>query len=191
MKQKYFLAIVIVTSLVLSSCSTFTYTSRSTSINKTEIAGVEMLVDVRPDFSKRIVTESGLCKSISIAKEEAKYHAVVDNNCDVIVDPVYKIQKIGLQYRAFLTGFAGFYKNPRTLYEDIKLLKDIKRSDIEKYLILKDPNILELINPANQSEIINIYDGKVVETDQEKCSNKEEKTEEEPKKTTSYNKRKK
>ena len=136
MKQKYFLAIVIVISLVLSSCSTFTYTSRSTSINKTEIAGVEMLVDVRPDFSKRIVTESGLCKSISIAKEEAKYHAVVDNNCDVIVDPVYKIQKIGLQYRAFLTGFAGFYKNPRTLYEDIKLLKDIKRSDIEKYLIL-------------------------------------------------------
>ncbi len=159
MKQIKFFAAVVVAALALSSCSSYSFTSRSTKIEQENITAVGMLVDVRPDFTKRIIAESSKCKTPMQAKEEAKYIAVTSNNCDVIVDPIYKVEKRGRFYRAYLTGFAGFFKNPRTLYEDINLLKGVSRDDIEKYLILKDPSLLELINPAPNSEIINIYDG--------------------------------
>lgn len=159
MKQIKFFAAVVVAALALSSCSSYSFTSRSTKIEQENITAVGMLVDVRPDFTKRIIAESSKCKTPMQAKEEAKYIAVTSNNCDVIVDPIYKVEKRGRFYRAYLTGFAGFFKNPRTLYEDVNLLKNISREDIEKYLILKDPSLLELINPAPNSEIINIYDG--------------------------------
>lgn len=159
MKQIKFFAAVVVAALALSSCSSYSFTSRSTKIEQSNITAVGMLVDVRPDFSKRIIAESGKCKTPMQAKEEAKYIAVTSNNCDVIVDPIYKVEKRGRNYRAYLTGFAGYFKNPRTLYEDVNLLKGVSREDIEKYLILKDPSVLELMNPAPNSEIINIYEG--------------------------------
>ena len=160
MKQIRIFAVITVVMLVMSSCSYYTYTSRSVKVNRADLYQSAMIVDVRPDFSKRIITESRPCKTASQAMEEAKYQAVVGNQCDVIVDPVYKVTKTGSRYRASLTGFAGFYKNPRTIYEDINLLKDVSREDIEKHLILQDPNIIGLMNPSCQSEVINIYEGK-------------------------------
>lgn len=159
MKQFKLFAIVAAV-VALSSCSTYSYTSRSTAIDRENIDGTSMIVDVRPDFSKRIATESRRCKTIAEAREEAKYLAITNNKCDVIVDPVYKIEKRSFKYKAYLVGFAGYYENPRTIYEDIKSLKDISREEIEKYLILKDPSILELLNKVGNTEIINIYDGK-------------------------------
>ena len=132
MKQIKFFAAVVVAALALSSCSSYSFTSRSTKIEQSNITAVGMLVDVRPDFSKRIIAESGKCKTPMQAKEEAKYIAVTSNNCDVIVDPIYKVEKRGRNYRAYLTGFAGYFKNPRTLYEDVNLLKGVSREDIEK-----------------------------------------------------------
>ena len=151
----------VATSLValMCSCSSYTYTSRSTRINTADLNSTAMLVDVRPDFSHRIVTVSERQKTVDLALAQAKYMAVVDNKCDVIVDPVYKAEKRGNRYVVSLTGFAGFYENPRTMYEDINLLKNVSREDVEKFLMLKDPNILGLLNPASSSssEVINIY----------------------------------
>ena len=160
MKQIKYLAAVVVAALALNSCTTFSYTSRSTFVDRENIDGTAMIVDVRPDFSKRIATESRLCKSPNEAREEAKYLAITANKCDVIVDPVYKIEQRGLKFKAYLVGFAGYYENPRTLYEDIKLLKNISKEDIEKYLILKDPSVLEMINKVGNSQVINVYEGK-------------------------------
>ncbi len=160
MKQIKIFAAIVVAALGMSSCASFSYTSRSEAINRQDINGTSMIVDVRPDFSKRIATESKRCKTITEAREEAKYLAVTNNKCDVIVDPVYKIEQRGFKFKAYLTGFAGYYENPRTLYQDILIYKDLKREDIEKYLILKDPSILGILNRVGNSEIINIYEGK-------------------------------
>lgn len=154
------LFIVTILGILMTSCSTYTYTSRSTKVNRADLNATAMVVDIRPDFSQRIVTESRGCTTPEMAKEEAKYQAVVENKCDVVVDPIYKIEKRGNNnYIAFLTGFAGFYENPRTIYEDIALLKNVRKEDIEKYLIIENPNILGLMNPTSPSEVINIYDG--------------------------------
>ena len=160
MKQIKIFAAIAVAAFVMSSCASFSYTSRSEAINRQDINGTAMIVDVRPDFSKRIATESKRCKTIGEAREEAKYLAVTNNKCDVIVDPVYKIEKRSGKYKAYLTGFAGFYENARTLFQDVQMYKDVKKEDIEKYLILKDPSILGVLNQVGNTEIINIYEGK-------------------------------
>ena len=163
MKQIKVFAILFVAVYALSSCSSYSYTSRSTMVDRVNIQESAMIVDVTPDFSKRIVTESARCKTLAEARDEAKYLAVTANKCDVIVDPVFKVEKRGFRYKVYLTGFAGFYQNPRTIYEDINLLKDIKKEDLEKYLILRDPSIIGLMNPQSHSEVINIFDGKAPE----------------------------
>lgn len=160
MKEIKFFAALIVAAFFMSSCTMYSYTSRSTSIDRQDIKGTSMIVDIRPDFSKRIATESKRCKTLVEARDEAKYRAVTENKCDVIVDAVYKIERRGGKFKAYLTGFAGFYENPRTLYQDIEMYKDVKKEDIEKYLILKDPSILGIINRVGNSEVINIYEGK-------------------------------
>lgn len=146
--------------IAMSSCSSYSYTSRSESIERKDINGTAMIVDVRPDFNKRIMSESRRCKSIDEAREEAKYEALMSNKCDVIVDPIYKIEKRSGKYKAYLTGFAGYYENARTLYQDIQMYQEVKKEDIEKYLILKDPSILEMMNKSGNTEIINVYEGK-------------------------------
>ena len=160
MKQITYFAAVLFAAIAMSSCSSYSYTSRSESIDRKDINGTAMVVDVRPDFSKRIMTESRRCKTIMEAREEAKYLALTTNNCDVIVDPIYKIEKRSGKYKAYLTGFAGFYQNARTLFQDIQMYKDVEKEDIEKYLILKDPSILGMMNQVGNTEIINIYEGK-------------------------------
>ncbi len=160
MKNTNIFAAVAVLALALTGCSSYTFTSRSNMIDRVNIEQAPMIVDVRPDFNKRIEAESRRRQSANQAMEEAKYNAIVENKCDVIVDPIYKVEKQGGKYRAYLTGFAGYYKNARTIYEDIQLLKDVRKEDLEKYLILKDPAMVGVMNPANNSEVINIYEGK-------------------------------
>jgi hypothetical protein len=160
MKQIKIFAALAVAAFIMSSCASYSYTSRSEAINRKDINGTAMVVDVRPDFTKRIATESRRCKTLAEAREEAKYLAINTNKCDVIVDPVYKIEKRLFKYKAYLTGFAGYYENARTLYQDIMLYKDVKKEDIEKYLILKDPSLLEVMNRVGNSEVINIFEGK-------------------------------
>ena len=160
MKQLKIFAALFVAAIAFSSCASYSYTSRSAAINRKDMNATAMIVDVRPDFNKRIVAEASRCKSLSEARDEARYRAITENKCDVIVDPVYKIECRGMKFKAYLTGFAGYYENARTLLQDIQLYKDVKKEDIEKYLILKDPSILGLINKAGNSEVINIYEGK-------------------------------
>ena len=87
--------------------------------------------------------------------QEAKYLAIVNNNIDFLVDLVYKVEKKGSKFRVTVTGFAGYYKNSRTLYEDIKLMGDVDKEDVEKYLMLHNPETIKYIN--QKGEVVNIY----------------------------------
>ena len=89
------------------------------------------------------------------ALQEAKYKAITENGIDILVDMISKTEKRGKRYQATVTGFAGYYKNSRTLYEDIKLLEKVDKSEIEKYLILHNPEVLQYMN--QKGEVVNIY----------------------------------
>ena len=147
--------LLVVAAAFFCSCSTYQYTSRQTFVNNQNIVASPTVVDVNVDYAKRITATSRSCKTQSEAMQEAKYIAIVDNKIDILVDMIYKIEKKGNRYLATVTGFAGYYKNSRSLYEDIKQLKDVSKEDIEKYLIIHNPEVIQYMN--QKGEVVNIY----------------------------------
>src|ERR1700761_2006165 len=65
------------------------------------------VVDVDVDFKTRVKGQSGKSKTIMQAKDQAYFQALVTNNIDVLVDPVYEVVTHGKKSRATVTGFAG------------------------------------------------------------------------------------
>ena len=107
---------ILAISIAMTACSTYKNTYRLNDIPDTRAKVTQVVVDVEPDFSKRIKGESyPRMRSINAAKENAYYNAIKTNNVDVLVDPIYEIKTTGRKHTASVTGFAGTYKNARTL----------------------------------------------------------------------------
>ncbi len=155
MKKYIFLSFV--ATICFSSCTTYQYTSRQANIERKNIVASSTIVDVKADYGKRVEATSTRQKDLENAKREAQYLAITQNKIDVVVDPIYKIAERSGKFQVTLTGFAGYYTNSRTFYEDLQLLHEIDREDIEKYLLLHNPEILKYLDEKNHhSEVINI-----------------------------------
>lgn len=152
MKKFIILSLTIVS---LYGCSAYRYSSRQISVENHNITASPTVVDVEVDYSKRIVETSRNCLSQFEALQEAKYNAIVNNNIDILVDMIYKVEQNGTKYRVTVTGYAGYYKNSRSLYDDINLLGKISKDDIEKYIILHAPAVVKYMN--EKDETVNIY----------------------------------
>lgn len=157
--KHYILVGIGLASLFFCSCSTYQFTARQTNIQRQDFSTTPTVVDVRADYSKRIEVVSGWHSKKEDAINECRYIAIVGKNIDVVVDPIVKVQyrpaKSFRRYQATLIGYAGYYVNPRTIYEDMEQLQNFSREDIEKYLLLHDPSILRYLNA--KSDVINIY----------------------------------
>ena len=149
------LLILIATAIAFCSCSTYRYTSRETFIEHQNIKATPTVVDLRVDYSKHIIESSGKCRTPEDALSEAKFNAVVNNNIDVLVDILYKIEQRFFKYQATVFGYAGYFRNSRSLFEDIRLLEKLNKEDVEKYIILHNPEVLKYIN--QKGDIVNIY----------------------------------
>lgn len=157
MKHIKILAIAVL-ALAATGCTTYSYTSRSIGVApQAEIQPTSTLVDVKPDFTKRISESSSWCKSQNEAMGEVKYNAIVNNKIDIVVDPIYKIAVKGRKCMVTLTGYAGYYVNPRTMIENIGQLKNIDKADIEKYLILnQDHQIIKYLYDKKEGNTVTI-----------------------------------
>ena len=157
--MKKILVVLCMGALVLTGCSTYQYTARQATIDRDNIQAGPTLVDVRADFSRRVEAISGWHQTKEDAMLECRYLAITNNKIDLVVDPIYKIEcrnaKIRKRYKATLTGFAGFYVNGRTQREDIEATSKFSMEDIEKYLILHNPEVLKYINA--KGEVVNIF----------------------------------
>ena len=159
MKKVLYSALIMVAALAMNSCTTYQYSARQTSIQTQNILTTPTLVDVKPDYGKRVEVTSSWCKTKEDALNECKYMAILNNKIDVVVDLVYKLEckKMKMRpYKATLTGYAGYFTNFRTMYEDVDLLKNYTREDIEKYLILHHPEVLKYMNHTD-GEVVNIF----------------------------------
>ena len=145
--------------LVLTGCSTYQYSARQATIDRDNIQAGPTLVDVRADFNRRVEAISAWHPTKEDAMLECRYLAITNNKIDLVVDPIYKIEcrnaRIRKRYKATLTGFAGFYVNGRTQREDIEATSKFSMEDIEKYLILHNPEVLKYINA--KGEVVNIF----------------------------------
>ena len=169
--KKIFLASLC--AIALSSCTIYQYTGRDASINRQNIQATPTIVDVKADFTKRVNTTSNWQRTAEQAMEECKYLAITANNIDIVVDPIYQIQvrphKIRKKFKATLTGFGGYYINSRNPMEDMNLIKNFTREEIENYLLLHQSEMMlpYLYQPQNpMGDVINVH------SDHSKCGHK-------------------
>lgn len=117
------LGLLIIT--VASSCSSSKHSHRVSLIpDKNVVIADKIGVELQFDEKKVIQASSTRAhKSPSDAKEEAYFNAITNNKIHVLVDPIYKtvtsarILIFGGKSRSTVTGFAGYYVNPRSYKE--------------------------------------------------------------------------
>ena len=177
MKQ-IILSCIFVMGLVLSSCSINQYTARQVNVVRHDIHALPTIVDVEPNYSRRIEVTSKWCRTQDEAINECKYRAIAEHEIDVVVDPMFMVEnnknRGSKQYRASLMGYAGYYVNSRTLYEDIEKMKEFSREDIEKYLIMHKPEVLKYMH--SQSGVIIYHNDSDTQKKEEKVAPAEKKS---------------
>lgn len=171
MKTYKTLFILALTTLALSSCSGFknTYnTSRVISVSQdSQIIPTRTLVDVQPDFTRRITVTTNYFRTQEEALNDAKYRAITENKIDILVDPIYKVEQDKNGFKVTLTGYAGMFTNPRTCLQDIQQYDALTIQQIEKYLMMKEnPEILKYMYTDKSGNVITINhdDGAVVKS---------------------------
>jgi len=157
MKKSIIFSACVVVLAALSSCSTpqqasYSYTARQSDIVRQSIQATPTIVDVVTDYAKRVVATSDWQSSKEEAMNECRFLAITENKIDIVVDPIFKVESKGARYQATLTGYAGYYANPRGLIDDIKAFKELSKEDIEKYLMLHNPEVLQYL----QNTVVNI-----------------------------------
>lgn len=157
-----------------SSCSSSKHSHRISQIpEKSVVIAGKIGVELRVDENKIIqASTSKSHKSAQDAKDEAYYNAITQNNIHVLVDPIYKtitgpkILIFGGKSTSTVTGFAGYYENPRS-YKEVqdeldaqKLKKDQDAFDlaIKQMRQLKEDGIIKPTTSSNVSseKIVNL-----------------------------------
>lgn len=126
--------------LVQTGCSTYSYTSRSTSVNQRAISSSQATADIEINFSQKVTASSDFQKFPGQAKQEAIYRCIMNGGIDVLIDPIFQVEhRSSIGYRATVTGFAGHYRAGKNGLDEV-IEKQYSKEDIEKYLLLTDPN---------------------------------------------------
>jgi len=122
---KSIMSAMIIVSGAMVSCSSFKHTHRLSQIpEKSVTIADKVAVELKVDENKVVqATSNKRHASPQDAKDEAYYNAIVNNNIHVLIDPIYKIQTtariliFGGKSFATVSGFAGYYQNPRSYKE--------------------------------------------------------------------------
>lgn len=107
--------------IILSSCSTKMYTTRTATIDRQSIPSTPLIAEVKADVKTKVTGEAttkGRSASVSMAKELATYDAMQKSGADFIVDPIYEIKVKGNKAVAKVTGYKGTYVEIRKPTED-------------------------------------------------------------------------
>lgn len=147
---------------LMTGCTTYSYTSRSTAIRPNEMSSRSLGAEINVDFSKRVTASSEAQVLKSEAINEAQYKCINENNIDVIVDPIYKVEFNMFHkkaYKATVVGYAGTYKQV-PMGVDAVVEKNYKVEDIEKYKLITDPSFYQYYyqkDPVAGGDVTNYF----------------------------------
>ena len=154
--KRFFMPLLM--ALVLTGCSTYQYTSRTIPIGKEAVTPTETSAELVVDYEKSITATSDFQKTANEAIQQAHYRCMIENKVDVVVDPVYKVERSGYQmstpYKATVTAFAGTYKTAPT---GVDVVKDYSMEEVEKYKLLTDPDFAKYYYSKGTGDSYNIY----------------------------------
>lgn len=160
MQKKCFLFALVLGGLMLVQvgCTTYSYTSRSTSVNQRVIGSMPQTADIEINYQKKVTASSDFLKFPNQAKQEAIYRCIMNSGIDVLIDPIFQIESRPVTgYRATVTGFAGYYKAGKNGLDEV-VEKNYKQEDIDKYLLLTDPDYYQYYyqKESNSGNVYNI-----------------------------------
>lgn len=147
--------------LFQASCTTYSYTSRSTSVRQRTIDSREATADIEINYQKKVTATSDFQKFPNQAKQQAVYQCILNNGIDILIDPIFQVESRPVTgYRATVTGFAGYYKVGKNGLDEV-VEKNYKQSDIDKYLLLTDPSYYQYYyqKESNSGNVYNIKCG--------------------------------
>jgi hypothetical protein len=135
---------IIVISFLIIGCKTtekarvlhYDYFVRNAEIEEPKITRSALVCDMNIDFTKRVM---GTSKEhygddrAEKAKEEAYFNALVNNNIDVLVSPIYQIEQSDKTASAIVYGFAGMYINARPKAKALEEVQNIDSTAFYKY----------------------------------------------------------
>lgn len=140
---------ILTTVFALSSCSVTNHTYRGVQVNTKNIITDDVVVDVKVDITKPIKSSSSKRNSEEDARNEAYFKAITENNIDLVIDPIFEVSTsdkflfFGGKSIAKLSGFAGYYSNPRNKRDAVKDLQALKIQDLENFQKMYFPNLDE------------------------------------------------
>ncbi len=153
---------------ITTSCSSYKHTHRLSQIpEKSVVIADKIGVELRVDENKVVqATTTKKHSSPNDAKDEAYYNAIVNNNIHVLVDPIYRVESsariliFGGKSTATVSGFAGYYQNPRSYKEiqdeqdaiDSKAKQDAIDLGIKQMKQLKDDGIIKQQTSTTMSD---------------------------------------
>ncbi|MCQ2324435.1 MAG: hypothetical protein MJZ53_06310 [Paludibacteraceae bacterium] len=162
MKTKTNFVVVCMLSLLMTGCTTYSYTSRSAAIRGTEISSRSLGAEINVDFSRKVTATSDPQILKADAINEAQYKCINENNIDVVVDPIYKIEFNMFHkkaYKATVVGYAGTYKQVPTGVDAV-VEKNYNIEDIEKYKLINDPSFYQYYyqkDPVQGGDVTNYF----------------------------------
>lgn len=116
--------------------SHYDYFVRNAEIEEPKISRSAIVCDMNIDFTKRVMGTSkehyGEDRA-ERAKEEAYFNALVNNNIDVLVSPIYQIEQSDKTASAIVYGFAGMYVNARPKAKALEEVQNIDSTAFYKY----------------------------------------------------------
>lgn len=145
----------------LASCSTYDHSFRKIDVGQKNSINAKIQVDVAvtPDFSKRLKSQSTKNhRSAQAAKDEAYYNAIVENQIDVLISPIYSVTERGGVCDATVHGYAGYYKIVSKPEDNVEGGKDAAaktESDFDKKI--EDLKKLSKVDGVLSSEEQKVY----------------------------------
>ena len=152
--------------LLLNSCSSYQHSFRVSNIAEENIVVTNKIaVDLKVDLAKTCKGSSGKHKSVKDAKDAAYYDAIDRGSIHVLVDPIYNVQTtrtiFGPKSSAEVSGFAGYYRNSRSLKsiedalraEKIEKEKDAMQSTIKNFKALANIGAMTTVTEVEKYRI--------------------------------------
>lgn len=164
MKKNYYLLLAGLVALVMSSCSTYSYTSRTVHVDRQPVGQMDNYVNLDIDYNRQLTATSNFQSTRNAAIEEAYRMAIMDNHIDVLVDPIYEVRfdwwRVKNRFKAVVNGFAATYREAETPIDQMKE-KNYSMEDIEKFKMLTTDDFYKYY--YRQGDVYN-YNIKTTET---------------------------
>ena len=142
---------------VLSSCTTYQYSSRQVDVNLRDIGSEKQMSGVVVDYNRKVSSTSSYQLTKRDAIAEAEYNCLQEQKIDVVVDPITKVEynpfKVKTKYKATITGFAGMLEQRPA---GVEATKEYSLEEIEKYKLLTDPNFAQYYYHQGSGDVYNI-----------------------------------